>query len=73
MLSPIATTDAGLSPRYRQGWNTPTGVSEPEAAGARPPRLLDRVPAALRARHGQVVLGRGPAGARSPADRMFGR
>lgn len=47
----IATMGAALSFQYRQGWDIPTGVSEPDAAGARPPRLLDRGRAALRARH----------------------
>jgi len=55
-------------------------VRETPQAGPTRPRLLDRVRLALRARHGSRrtttmiythVLNRGPAGVRSPADRML--
>jgi Phage integrase, N-terminal SAM-like domain len=45
------TTGASLSVPYRWVPIRLTGVREPEPPGARPPRLLDRVREALRARH----------------------
>jgi integrase len=45
------TTDARLSAQYRWVPIRLAGVREPEPPGARPPRLLDRVREAARARH----------------------
>jgi integron integrase len=47
----VATRGAALSLAYRWVPGTRAGVCEPDSAGARPPRLLDRVREALRARH----------------------